>query len=83
MTPDPGMYPGLTPTPGIKESQGEVATLLPLPIPPTVTDIDAAMAPTGKLVMYLINNKNPWDNFFKLYDVAYKGVAFRGLKSRR
>lgn len=75
ITPAPGVHPGFTPPPGGEEIiGGEIDTLSPLPIPPSVTDTytkvthvvrepgfdltDAAMAPTGELVMYLIINKS-------------------------
>ncbi|XP_056244128.1 aggrecan core protein [Seriola aureovittata] len=67
----PGVFPGLTPSPGGEEIRGgEVDTLTPLPVPPSVTDtytkvtpivgepgldltdIDAAMAPTGVVFHY-------------------------------
>lgn len=58
MTAAPGVYPGLTPSPeGEEIKRGQVDIFSPLPIPPSVTDVDAAMGPTGKLVMYLISNK--------------------------
>ncbi|KAM9352302.1 aggrecan core protein [Symphorus nematophorus] len=69
MTPAPGVYPGLTAQPGQEESMGgEVDTLVPLPVPPSVTDtytkvtpvvrepgltdIYAPMAPTGVVFHY-------------------------------
>ncbi|XP_070763720.1 aggrecan core protein [Enoplosus armatus] len=71
ITPAQGLYPGLTPRPGGEEiSRGDVDTLFPLPVPPSVTDtytkvtpvvrepgldltdIDAAMAPTGVVFHY-------------------------------
>lgn len=54
LTPAPGMYPSLTPSPGGEEiKRGEVDIFAPLPIPPSVTDVYAAMAPTGKLFYVL------------------------------
>ncbi|XP_035521589.1 aggrecan core protein-like [Morone saxatilis] len=39
ITPAPGVYPGLTPTPGGEEGiGGEIDIFFPLPIPPSVTD---------------------------------------------
>uniref|UniRef100_A0A8C4DF18 Aggrecan core protein n=1 Tax=Dicentrarchus labrax TaxID=13489 RepID=A0A8C4DF18_DICLA len=39
ITPAPGVYPGLTPTPGGEEGiGGEIETFFPLPVPPSVTD---------------------------------------------
>ncbi|XP_042351975.1 aggrecan core protein [Plectropomus leopardus] len=53
ITPAPGMYPSLTPAPGGEEiKRGEVDTLSPLPIPPSMTDIYAAMGPTGVVFHY-------------------------------
>uniref|UniRef100_A0A3B4T2D9 Aggrecan core protein n=1 Tax=Seriola dumerili TaxID=41447 RepID=A0A3B4T2D9_SERDU len=71
ITSAPGVFPGLTPSPGGEEIRGgEVDTLTPLPVPPSVTDtytkvtpivgepgldltdIDAAMAPTGVVFHY-------------------------------
>ncbi|XP_070687284.1 aggrecan core protein [Pempheris klunzingeri] len=46
ITPAPGMYPGVTPTPGGEEIQGgEVDVLSPLPVPPSVTDTYAKVTP--------------------------------------
>lgn len=46
ITPAPGMYPGLTASPGGEEmSGGEVGTLPPLPIPPSVTDTYTKVTP--------------------------------------
>lgn len=54
MTPEPRKYPGVTLSPGREEfKHGEIDTFTPVPIPPSVTDQDAAMAPTGKLVSIL------------------------------
>lgn len=70
LTPAPGVSPGFTTPPGVEEIVGgEVATLLPLAIPPSVTDsytkvthmdlTDAEMAPTGQLGLYcMINNSS-------------------------
>uniref|UniRef100_A0A3Q3X2D6 Aggrecan core protein n=1 Tax=Mola mola TaxID=94237 RepID=A0A3Q3X2D6_MOLML len=63
LTPAPGVSPGFTTPPGVEEIVGgEVATLLPLAIPPSVTDsytkvthmdlTDAEMAPTGVVFHY-------------------------------
>lgn len=75
ITPAPGVYPGFTTPPGGEEIVGgEIDTLSPLPVPPSVTDTytkvthvarepgldltDAAMAPTGEAVVYLFINKS-------------------------
>lgn len=68
LTPAPGVYPGFTTSPEAEEEivGGEIVTLSPLPIPPSVTDTytkvthvgrepgleltDAAMAPTGEAI---------------------------------
>lgn len=67
ITPAPEVHTGLTPPPGGYEIVGgDIATLSPLPVPPSVTDtkvthvvrepgfdlIDAIMAPTGQLVLH-------------------------------
>ncbi|XP_049928547.1 aggrecan core protein [Epinephelus moara] len=53
ITPAPGMYPSLTPSPGVEEiKRGGVDTFSPLPIPPSMTDVDAAMGPTGIVFHY-------------------------------
>ncbi|KAK5927590.1 hypothetical protein CgunFtcFv8_012730 [Champsocephalus gunnari] len=53
MTPPPGPHPGFTPSPGTEESKtGGVDTLFGLPIPPSMTDVDTAMAPTGVVFHY-------------------------------
>ncbi|XP_044213810.1 aggrecan core protein isoform X2 [Thunnus albacares] len=64
ITPAPGLYPSLTPSPGGEEiKRGEVDTLSPMPIPPSVVDTfvkvtpgldltDTAMAPTGVVFHY-------------------------------
>lgn len=85
ITPAPGPYPGLTPRPGGEEIKlGEVGTLSPLPIPPSVVDTftkvtpvvrqpgldltDTAMAPTGKLVMCMLQSllQTPLDGHVEL-----------------
>ncbi|XP_070829247.1 aggrecan core protein [Chaetodon trifascialis] len=46
ITPAPGVYPGLTPRPGGEEIVGgEVHTLVPLPVPPSVTDTYVKVTP--------------------------------------
>uniref|UniRef100_UPI0037E89487 aggrecan core protein-like n=1 Tax=Semicossyphus pulcher TaxID=241346 RepID=UPI0037E89487 len=46
MTPASGVYPGLIPTSGVKEiKSGEVGTLSPLPVPPSVTDTYTKVTP--------------------------------------
>uniref|UniRef100_G3NVP6 Aggrecan core protein n=1 Tax=Gasterosteus aculeatus aculeatus TaxID=481459 RepID=G3NVP6_GASAC len=53
MTPEPRKYPGVTLSPGREEfKHGEIDTFTPVPIPPSVTDQDAAMAPTGVVFHY-------------------------------
>lgn len=66
LTPAPGVYPGFTTSPEAEAEivGGEIVTLSPLPIPPSVTDTkvthvgrepgleltDNAMAPTGEAI---------------------------------
>ncbi|XP_071348289.1 aggrecan core protein [Trachinotus anak] len=46
ITPAPGVYPGLTPSPGGEEIRGgEVDTLSPLPVPPSVIDTYTKVTP--------------------------------------
>ncbi|XP_068579877.1 aggrecan core protein [Cebidichthys violaceus] len=53
VTPAPEMYPSLTPSPGGEEiKHGGIDIFHPLPIPPSVTDVDGAMAPTGVVFHY-------------------------------
>lgn len=48
ITPAPGVLPSITPTPGGEEIRGgEVDILTPLPVPPSMTEIDAPMGPKG------------------------------------
>ena len=50
MTPAPGVYPGLSPSPGGEEIRGAgVDTLSPLPIPPSVTDTYTKVTPVVRV----------------------------------
>ncbi|XP_069384795.1 aggrecan core protein [Paralichthys olivaceus] len=50
ITPAPGLYPGLSPSPGGEEIKGAgVDTLSPLPIPPSVTDTYTKVTPVVRV----------------------------------
>ncbi|XP_039665839.1 aggrecan core protein isoform X2 [Perca fluviatilis] len=52
MTSAPEMFPSFTPTPGGEEIKGVDVTFSLLPVPPSMTDLDSAMAPTGVVFHY-------------------------------
>ncbi|XP_030587704.1 aggrecan core protein [Archocentrus centrarchus] len=53
ITPAVEVFSGITSSPGDHEAKtGEVETLSPIPVPPSVPDIDAPMAPTGVVFHY-------------------------------
>ncbi|TDH09826.1 hypothetical protein EPR50_G00090900 [Perca flavescens] len=52
MTPPPEMFPSFTPKPGAEEIKGGDVTISLLPVPPSMTDLDSAMAPTGVVFHY-------------------------------
>lgn len=63
----PAKVPDIIPSSKNEEVKTEVVTLPPLPIPPSMTDVDAPMAPTGTHLHVIINNRILWNIFFPTF----------------
>lgn len=79
----PAQVPGIIPSSEKEESKtGEVVTLPPLPIPPSMTDVDAPMAPTGTHLHVIINNRILWNIFPYILIGNFRGLQYKYKKVR-